>query len=240
MERELLQLKIDMHVHSSYSPDSLITPEELIFYAKKRGLDGVAVTDHDRLDGALKIAAETDFLIIPGIEVRSSEGHIVGLNIAKAVPSKMDATETVNRIHDAGGIAVACHPTGLFKGGLGKRANTSFDAVEVINSSAIPFNYAVKQNAKIASRLGKPRLAGSDAHYAPEIGCAYTLVNAEHDVNEVVKAIRRGLCQPFGNPIPFKVRLKRIVEVNRRRLHSQPIRHEVTIDEPIAGHLFSL
>jgi len=214
-----LHLKIDMHVHSNYSADSLITPEELIFYAKKRGLDGVAVTDHDRLDGALKISAETDFLIIPGIEVRSSEGHVVGLNVTKPVSPKMSATETVNRIHEAGGIAVACHPTGSFKGGLGKHVNSSFDAVEVINSSAIPFGYSVKQNAKIASRLGKPRLAGSDAHYGPEIGCAYTLVNAEPDVNDVIEAIRRGLCQPFGGSIPFAIRLKRIVQVNRRKLH---------------------
>ena len=212
-----MQLKIDMHVHSFYSVDSLITPEELVFYAKKSGLDGVAVTDHDRLDGALKIAAETDFLIIPGIEVRSAEGHVVGLNVKEPVSARLSATETVNRIHDAGGIAVACHPIGLFKGGLGKRTNSSFDAVEVINSSAIPFNYAVNQSMKIASRLGKPRLAGSDAHYGPEIGCAYTLVNAEPDVNDVVKAICKGLCQPFGNSIPWTIRLKRIIEVNRRR-----------------------
>ena len=196
----------------------MITPEELVFYAKKRGLDGVAVTDHDRLDGALKIAAETDFLVIPGIEVRSAEGHVVGLNVKELVSGKLSATETVNRIHDAGGIGVACHPIGLFKGGLGRRTSSGFDAVEVINSSAIPFGYAVKQSMKIASRLGKPQLAGSDAHYGPEIGCAYTVVNAEPNVNDVVKAICKGLCQPLGNSIPWTIRLKRIIEVNRRRL----------------------
>lgn len=212
-----MQLKIDMHVHSCYSADSVITPEELVFYAKKRGLDGVAVTDHDNLDGPLKIAAETDFLIIPGIEVRSSDGHILGLNVKEPISAKLSATETVNRIHDAGGIAVACHPVGLFKGGLGKRTNSSFDAVEVINSSAVPFRYSVTQSMKIASRLGKPRLAGSDAHYGPEIGCAYTVVNTEPNANDVVKAICRGLCQPFGNSIPWTVRLKRLVEAKRRK-----------------------
>jgi len=207
-----------MHVHSCYSVDSVITPEELVFYAKKRGLDGVAVTDHDNLEGPLKIAAETDFLIIPGIEVRSSDGHVLGLNVKEPISAKLSATETVNRIHDAGGIAVACHPVGLFKGGLGKRTNSSFDAVEVINSSAVPFRYSVKQSMKIASRLGKPRLAGSDAHYGPEIGCAYTLVNAEPNVNDVVNAICRGFCQPFGNSIPWTIRLKRMVEANRKKL----------------------
>ncbi len=207
-----------MHVHTCYSVDSLITPEELVFYAKKRGLDGVAITDHDRLDGALKIAAETDFLIIPGIEISSSDGHVVALNVTERVSGKLSASETVNRIHDAGGIAVACHPIGLFKGSLGKHTNSSFDAVEVINSSAIPFSYAVKQSMKIASRLGKPRLAGSDAHYGPEIGCAYTVVNAEPDVDDVVKAISEGQCQPFGRSIPLAIRLKRIIGINKRKL----------------------
>jgi predicted metal-dependent phosphoesterase TrpH len=196
----------------------LITPEELVFYAKKRGLDGVAITDHDRLDGALKIAAQTDFLIIPGIEISSSDGHVVALNVTGIVSGKLSASETVNRIHDAGGIAVACHPVGLFKGSLGKHTNSSFDAVEVINSSAIPFSYAVKQSMKIASRLGKPRLAGSDAHYGPEIGCAYTVVNAEPDADDVVKAISEGQCQPFGRSIPLAIRLKRIIAINKRKL----------------------
>lgn len=211
-------MKIDMHVHTYYSVDSSITPEELVFYAKKRGLDGVAITDHDRLDGALKIAAETNFLIVPGIEISSSDGHVVGLNVTRPVSGKLSAHETVGRIHDAGGIAVACHPIGLFKGSLGKHADSSFDAVEVINSSVIPFSYAVKESMKIASRLGKPRLAGSDAHYGPEIGCAYTVVNAEPNVDDLVKAISKGLCQPFGNSIPWAIRLKRIIAINRRRL----------------------
>jgi predicted metal-dependent phosphoesterase TrpH len=210
-----------MHVHTCYSVDSLITPEELVFYAKKRGLNGVAITDHDRLDGALKMAAETDFLIIPGIEVSSSEGHIVGLDVAEPVSGSLSSHETVDRIHAAGGIAVACHPIGLFKGSLGKHTDSTFDAVEVINSSAIPFNYAVKQSMKIAARLGKPRLAGSDAHYGPEIGCAYTVVNAEPYVDNVVKAISRGMCQPFGNSIPLTTRLKRIIAINKRRLALQ-------------------
>lgn len=214
---ELLQLRIDMHVHTCYSVDSLITPEQLVFYAKKRGLSGVAITDHDRLDGALKIAEETDFLIIPGIEISSSDGHIVGLNVKEPVSRGLSAVETVDRIHDAGGVAVACHPIGLFKGSLGGHTNSSFDAVEVINSSAIPFSHSVKQSMKIASRLGKPSVAGSDAHYGPEIGCAYTVVNAEPNVNEVIKAISRGLCQPFGRSIPLTIRLKRIVAINRRR-----------------------
>ena len=215
--REILQLKIDLHVHSQYSADSSITPEEIVFYAKRCGLDGVAVTDHDRLDGALKIARDLDFLIIPGVEIASLDGHVVGLNVHESIPAKLSVDETVNRIHESGGIAIACHPVGLFKGGLGTRASSRFDAIEVINSSAIPFSYTVRQNERIASSLGKARVAGSDAHYGPEIGYAYTLVDSGLSADEVVKAISKGLCEPFGRGIPLTLRLKKIFAVRRRK-----------------------
>lgn len=213
----ILQLKIDLHVHTHYSYDSLITPEELAFYAKKRGLDGVAVTDHDRLDGALKIAKETSFLIIPGIEVTSSNGHVLGLNLQEQIPQKLGVDETVDKIHEAGGIAVACHSATFLKRSLGKHINSNFDAVEVINSSAFPFHYSVNHSQLIASRLGISSVAGSDAHYCSEIGCAYTLIDAELEVDEITKAIRKGLCQPFGKPIPLMARLRREFLVLKRK-----------------------
>jgi hypothetical protein len=113
-----MQVKADLHVHTTYSSDSVITPKELVFYAKKRGLTAVAVTDHNQVEGALKIAKETGFLIIPGTEVSSMHGHIVGLNVNALIPRGLSADETVDRIHQAGGIAIACHPFALFKGSM--------------------------------------------------------------------------------------------------------------------------
>jgi predicted metal-dependent phosphoesterase TrpH len=202
-----MQVKADLHVHTIYSRDSLITPEELVFYAKKRGLTAVAVTDHDRIDGALKIARETDFLIIPGIEVSSRNGHIVGLNVQEPIPKGLSPDETVDRIHGAGGVAVACHPFAFFKGSLGKHANAKFDAVETINSSAFPFNRCVRKAQEIADRFGISRVAGTDAHYGPTIGYAYTVIDAEQQVDDIVKAIAKGKCQPFGRPIPISMKL---------------------------------
>ena len=213
-----MPIKIDLHVHTHYSRDSLITPEELVIYAKKAGLDGVAVTDHDRLDGALKIARETDFFIVPGMEISSSNGHVVALNVQEVIPKGLDAGETVDRIHRAGGIAVACHPVTFFKGSLRKHVSSKFDAVEVINASSFPFNYSVKNAQKIASRLGIPRVAGSDAHYPPEIGYAYTLVDASSNVDEVVRSIHKGSCQPFGRAIPIKVKLKKELATLKRSI----------------------
>lgn len=204
-----MKVKIDLHIHTCYSYDGLTTPKELVFYARKRGLDGVAVTDHNRIDGALKIAKETDFLIIPGIEISSLSGHIVGLNLKETVPKNLNVEETIDRIHELGGIAVACHPRAFLKSSLKGNVNQKFDAIEVINASAFPFKRSVKQAQKIASSLELAQVAGSDAHYAPEIGSAYTLIDAELDCEKIVKAISKGLCQPFGNAIPLRLRLNR-------------------------------
>lgn len=212
-----MTLKIDLHVHTFYSPDSLITPKELVFYAKKRGLDGVAITDHDRIDGALKIGKETDFLVIPGIEISSLNGHIIGLDVDELIPPKLSVEETLERIHRAGGIAVACHPITFFKESLKGHISPRFDAIEVINSSAFPFNYSVRRSQEIASRLGIAGVAGSDAHYGPEIGYACTFVHAESKIDEIVKAIRKGSCSPHGRAIPLTMRLKKELLLLKRK-----------------------
>jgi predicted metal-dependent phosphoesterase TrpH len=214
---EILPIKIDLHVHSEYSVDSTITPDQLVEYARRRGLDGVAVTDHDRLDSGLKISKEVNFLVLPGMEVTSLDGHIIGLNINTAVPKGLPAEETVDKIHAAGGIAIACHPSAFLKKSLKEHVSAKFDAVEVINSSSIPFVYSVKRNEELASRLNIARVAGSDAHYGPEIGCAYTLIDAASNVDDIVEAIRKKKCQPFGSGIPVTTRLKRILSTMRKR-----------------------
>jgi predicted metal-dependent phosphoesterase TrpH len=211
-------LKIDLHVHTVYSADSLITLEALFFLAKRRGLNAVAVTDHNRVDGALKMVGETDFLIIPGTEVDSSSGHIVALNVHEVIPRDLSAEETVERIHEVGGIAVACHPFAMFKGSLGKHASGSFDAVETINASASPFKRSVRKAEELAARFKLPRVAGTDAHYAPAIGYAYTVVDAESNIDAIVKAIAAGRCQPFGAPVPLQLKLEKYYHYFKRKI----------------------
>jgi predicted metal-dependent phosphoesterase TrpH len=202
-----MQVKADLHVHTTYSSDSVITPKQLVFYAKKRGLTAVAVTDHNTVEGARKIAKETDFLIIPGTEVSSLHGHIVGLNVDKLIPRGLSADETVDLIHEAGGLAVACHPYAMLKGSVGKHVTGKFDAVEAINASAFPFNRATSKAHQLAERLKLPKVAGTDAHYAPVIGQAYTLIDSEPNVEAILKAIKNGHCKPAGTGVSLRLRL---------------------------------
>jgi predicted metal-dependent phosphoesterase TrpH len=203
-----MQINADLHVHTTYSKDSLITPKDLIYYAKKRGLNAVAVTDHNQLEGAWKIAKETDFLVIPGMEISSADGHIVALNVNELIPRGFSAVETVERIHKAGGIAIACHPYVLFKGCLRDKVGATFDAIEVINARAFPFKNSVKKAEEAAENFKLSRVAGTDAHYGPQIGYGYTAIEAaEPSVEAIAKAIVKGDCQPFGQPVPAFINL---------------------------------
>jgi predicted metal-dependent phosphoesterase TrpH len=214
-----MQIKADLHVHTTYSKDSLITPEGLVYFAKKSGLNAVAVTDHNYLEGAYKIAKETDFLIIPGMEVSSSDGHIVALNVKELIPRGLSAAETVGLIHKAGGIAIACHPYVYFKGALKGNVCETFDAIEIINGRAFPFKRSVKKATLTAERLGLSRVAGTDAHYGPQIGYGYTVIEAEEaKVESIAKAIVKGNCQPFGKPVPVTLNLMMEIERIKRMI----------------------
>ena len=220
-----MQIKADLHVHTTYSKDSLIAPKDLIYYAEKNGLNAVAVTDHNQLEGAFKIAKETDFLVIPGMEVSSADGHIVALNVQELIPRGLSAAETVTRIHRAGGVAIACHPFVLFKGCLKDKICSTFDAIEIINARAFPFKRSVQKATETAERLKLPRVAGTDAHYGPQIGSGYTLIEAsEPSVEAITKAIVEGNCQPFGKAVPvtlnLEMELQRVKRMIKNLSHS--------------------
>jgi len=201
-----LGLKIDLHIHTCYSPDAVTTLKEVIIYSKKRGLDGVAITDHDTLAGALKLQ-NSDLIVIPGIEITTIHGHLLALNVTTPIPPKLDINETIQRIHEADGIAVAAHPTIFYKS-ASILQTASYDAIEVMNSAAVPFQLFTYLNKKLATRLNLPQTAGSDSHYAPEIGAAYTVIEADPDVDEIVQAIKKGATVPVGKSLPWRMRLK--------------------------------
>jgi predicted metal-dependent phosphoesterase TrpH len=211
-----LGLKIDFHVHTCYSRDSSITLKEVVSFAKKRGLDGVAITDHNTVKGALKLKTH-EILVVPGIEVSTLEGHLLGINVTTPIPAKMGIEESIRRIHEAGGIAIAPHPSAFYKSPPSKKV-TSYDAVEVMNASSVPFSVLTYYSRRFAERLGLPQTGGSDSHYAPEIGSAYTVVDADPDVDEIVCAIKKGDVFPMGRGVPWRIRLRRTMLSLKRKM----------------------
>ena len=209
-----MPLKIDLHLHTHYSEDATTTLKEVVSHAKKRGLDGVAVTDHDTTRGARKLVKQRpkNFIIIPSVEVSSLHGHVLALNITEPITPKLSLTETVEEIRQKGGTAVIAHPAVVLKTGLGHKISSAsnIDAIEVINAAAFPFFLSNYLSRRLAQRLGLPETAGSDAHHPQEIGKAYTMVNADSNLDDIIEAIRKGQTTPLGKPIPWALRLQRI------------------------------
>ncbi|HDH41206.1 MAG TPA: PHP domain-containing protein [Candidatus Altiarchaeales archaeon] len=179
-------MKIDIHTHSSYS-DGANTPGEMVRYAKKIGLDGIAITDHNVIDGAIKALRynSEDFTVIPGIEVSSKEGHILGLGITELIERAIPAEEVVERIHELGGIAIAAHPYDRFRSGVGDLIyKIDFDAIEVINGRTI---LTTRDMRKIAKNIKLPKVGGSDAHSLDELGSVSIVVD-----NDPIESILKG------------------------------------------------
>jgi predicted metal-dependent phosphoesterase TrpH len=216
MRGKFLGLKIDLHVHTCYSRDSVTTLKEVVTYSKRRGLDGVAITDHNTLKGALRLKTH-DIIVVPGIEISTLNGHLLGLNVTTPIPAKQGIEDTINRIHEAGGIAVAPHPSVFYKSPPSRQIK-SYDAIEVMNASSIPFQVFTYLSKRFATRLGLPQTAGSDSHYAPEIGSAYTIVEAGPDVDEIIGAIKKGATVPRGKAIPWKIRVERTAQKLKRKI----------------------
>lgn len=208
-----LTLKIDLHVHTCYSYDAVTTLGEVGAYSKKRGLDGIAITDHDTLRGALKLTRESELIIIPGVEITTLQGHVLALNITTPIPPRLGLSETIQKIHDAGGIAVAPHLTAVGKAGvgLGRVAQTlRLDAIEVINSAAFPFFLSTYLSRRLAAELSLPQTAGSDSHIPQTIGMAYTVIDADPEVDEIIRAIKMGATIPIGRPVPWMMRIRKL------------------------------
>jgi predicted metal-dependent phosphoesterase TrpH len=218
-----LPLKIDMHVHTCYSKDGLTTPRDLVNQLRIIGLNGAAITDHDTVEGAEKMLnnCDDDLLIIPGIETSTKRGHILGINITTPIPKGLSVEEAIEKIHEAGGIAIAAHPQAPFKDSLGlnpKIISLGLDAIEVVNSSLFPFLPLTCLSKKFADRYHIPQTAGSDSHIPETIGLAYTLIeNDGASVDDIVEAIRKGLTIPIGKGVPLTLKIKKIWSLSAKR-----------------------
>src|SRR5262245_36892079 len=168
--------RADLHLHTTCS-DGKPTPEELAQRLARTRLAGAAVTDHDAIEGALRVEealAGTGPEIVIGSEVSTRDGHVLALFVIRDIVPAMSAEATIDAIHEQGGLAVAAHPYSLAEGVGDLAARLPFDGVEVLNGS--PF--MEMSNARAAARLARTSAAltgGSDAHVASAAGQVHTL-----------------------------------------------------------------
>ncbi len=193
-------IKLDLHVHTIYSGDSLITPETALKYAKIKKLDGFAITDHDTLKAyniLRKKNHNNELIIIPGMEIKTHIGEVIGLFIAQEISTRdNNFFSIVEKIKENNGLVVIPHPFDFLRDNSLKLKyiNDSIiekyiDGIEIINSRII-FKKCIKKARKFNEKHNLFETGGSDAHSYEEIGNGYTLVR---DVDESLESIKKSL-----------------------------------------------
>jgi predicted metal-dependent phosphoesterase TrpH len=182
--------KIDLHCHSFFSGDGVSSPEALIASARKKGLHGFAMTDHNTSDACRYMLDKgllredglpvDDFLVIPGVEVTTAEGHLLCLGVILPYLKGTPAQEVAKLVHEMGGVVIPPHPYDLFRAGIRQSVldELPMDALEVFNAATTLKRYNT-QAFDYATRRKLPMTAGSDAHHEAAIGTAYTILNTE-------------------------------------------------------------
>jgi predicted metal-dependent phosphoesterase TrpH len=214
----------DLHVHSFFSADAASAPEALVAAARRKGLSGIAITDHNSCESAayclehgLANAEGTPvdgFLVVPGVEVSTADGHMLCIGATLPEMIGVPAVEVEAAIHERGGIAIPAHPYDKWRAGIRKEVldRLKTPLIEGFNAAVTSRSYNVLAKS-YAARTGRHTTAGSDAHHASAVGTASTGFELDElsvagllralpqggEVNETYLTRMEGLKKHFGN-----------------------------------------
>lgn len=175
---------IDLHCHTSASFDSLSDPVKVVRAAAARGLTHLAITDHDRIDGALRArdAAPDGLTIIVGQEIRTMAGDLIAAFIERPIDRGLSAADAVAAVREQGGLVGLPHPfdrlrSSILRDGLEESLLPLVDWVEVHNARLV--GGGNERAAEAAREHGRPGVAVSDSHTVVEVGVAYSVMHGD-------------------------------------------------------------
>jgi predicted metal-dependent phosphoesterase TrpH len=209
---DTVTVRVDPHVHSAASYDGRDPPELLLEQAADVGLDAVVLTDHDRIEASLRaadLAAGYGLIGIPGAEISTAHGHLLGIGIEELPDPGRPMDETVATVRDLGGVAVVPHPFQRTRHGARRRVldAVAVDGIETYNAWLFT-GYRNLRARAFAHRNGLSSLAGSDAHSVTTVGRAFTELEFDRGrsrirAEDVVEAIRNGTTAVHGRRAPI-------------------------------------
>jgi predicted metal-dependent phosphoesterase TrpH len=194
---------VDLHSHTSASFDSLATPGAVVRAAAARGLTHLAITDHDRIDGALEARARaaTDapgLTVIVGQEIRTTAGDLIGAFLREAIPPGLAPAAAVAAVRAQGGLVGIAHPFDRFRGSVGRGESGALDAlaatvdwIEIWNARLF-IGDGNARAAELAARAGVAGVAVSDAHTTIELGVAATILTGDPSTADGLRASLAG------------------------------------------------
>lgn len=213
-----------MHTHCEFSPDSRTPIAVQALAMKVAGLDVVCATDHNTIEGALRLQEKADgFRVIIGEEISSRDGEIIGLFLTSAIPRDLSGEETIARIHDQGGLVSVPHPFShnriyhIRRDAL-DRLWPQIDALEIFNAREA-FAADNRKAAAYAKERNIPGAVGSDAHRPWEIGRAWLEVDDFTGRDDFIEALRNGVVHGrlAGHGIHFQTRYDKLRKWLARR-----------------------
>lgn len=168
-------LKADFHIHSAYSMDCQMSPDEIIKRCLETGINCIAITDHGTVEGALEVKRLAPFPVIVGEEILTPHGEIMGLFLKETIPSNITVEQAIAGIRAQDGLVCLPHPFDIMRGlKLNRREIDELagqtDVIEVFNARSL--NPATRAR-NLARKHGLPGTAGSDSHSPGEIGSTY-------------------------------------------------------------------
>jgi predicted metal-dependent phosphoesterase TrpH len=185
-------VRIDLHLHSRYSHDGQSTLEELVERCAECGLDRIALTDHNTVEGALKLAKIAPDLTIIGEEAKTREGEVIGLFIKRRLPPYLRPEEVMDMIHEMGGLTYVPHPLDRHRSNFNAERIVELadriDIIETYNAWCEPAeNHAA---ARLAKDLDKVAATGSDAHAASELGRSWMEIDEYASPQDFLEKLR--------------------------------------------------
>ena len=193
-------MKLDLHIHSMHSRDGTASPADIIRRCRQLGLSGLAITDHNAIAGSLEaqsLGRSKGMLVVSGLEVSTSEGHVLAYGVREVVPRGLSVAETIDKVKAAGGVVVAAHPVRFPSGiGLELAASGAFDGIEVLNGGNS--GRANRSASRLAEKVGTSQTGGSDAHRLREIGRSFTVLEGVFTEDQVLDALKKGLARAGG------------------------------------------
>jgi predicted metal-dependent phosphoesterase TrpH len=189
--------RLDMHMHTEYSRDSRVPLADFTELAREAQLGAVCITDHDTIEGGLRLREmDTGLQVIVGEEITTADGELVGLFLKERVSPGLTAERTIDLIHEQGGLAYVPHPFSrnrrrhLRRSTL-ERVSSKLDIVEVFNAREVASSSNVRA-LEFARAHDLPGGVGSDSHRPIEIGRAYVDVAPFVTPEELLVALREG------------------------------------------------
>lgn len=205
-------VRLDLHVHSRYSVDSRLSFDQILERITYEGLQGFALTDHDTVAGLAELAqlrsSYPGYWFLPGVEVSTTEGHLLAYGVDEAPPAHRPLAETLDRVAALGGVAVLAHPFRRLHG-VGRRVASEAKVQGLEGRNGKNSELSNTRAELLAARRSLACTGGSDAHEPGPVGRDFTEFTADvTSLDDILEQLRKGQTSAAGASLSLAGRVR--------------------------------